>query len=162
MPADWPTSPALNDTYVFAGITYRWNGSGWVVVATPGVAAPSRLAVARTVTVAAAATATDTIALAKTFQPISIGTDGAAWVRLYSSAAASAADSSRLATQDPAAGAGIILEVTTTGAQVIGLTPTAPGSSTESTPGTSFPIRVTNNGGGSSITVTITYVPWES
>jgi len=35
MPIDWPSAPAVDDTYTFAGITWEWNGSGWVVVSTP-------------------------------------------------------------------------------------------------------------------------------
>lgn len=32
MPLDFPTSPALNDTYTFSGKTWRWNGEGWQLV----------------------------------------------------------------------------------------------------------------------------------
>jgi len=30
MAMDFPTSPALNQTYTYAGITYTWNGYGWI------------------------------------------------------------------------------------------------------------------------------------
>lgn len=29
MPIDFPSSPALNQTYAFSGRTWRWNGEGW-------------------------------------------------------------------------------------------------------------------------------------
>ena len=28
---DFPTSPAINDEYTLNGVTYRWNGYGWVI-----------------------------------------------------------------------------------------------------------------------------------
>lgn len=31
MPLDFPTSPALNQTYSFNGKTWLWNGSGWAL-----------------------------------------------------------------------------------------------------------------------------------
>jgi hypothetical protein len=34
MALDFPSSPALNDTYTEAGKTWRWNGSGWQLVTT--------------------------------------------------------------------------------------------------------------------------------
>jgi hypothetical protein len=37
MPINWPTSPALDDTYTFAGITWQYDGSGWRVLTTPVV-----------------------------------------------------------------------------------------------------------------------------
>jgi hypothetical protein len=36
MPIDWPSAPAVDDTYTFAGITWRWNGKGWIAVGGSG------------------------------------------------------------------------------------------------------------------------------
>jgi hypothetical protein len=33
MAIDFPSSPALNDTYTEAGKTWRWNDTGWQLVA---------------------------------------------------------------------------------------------------------------------------------
>jgi hypothetical protein len=33
MAIDFPSSPALNDTYTEAGKTWRWNSTGWQLVA---------------------------------------------------------------------------------------------------------------------------------
>jgi hypothetical protein len=33
MALDFPSSPALNDTYTDSGKTWRWNGTGWQLVA---------------------------------------------------------------------------------------------------------------------------------
>lgn len=35
MPLDFPTSPAVNDTYTFSGKTWKWNGEGWALVTNP-------------------------------------------------------------------------------------------------------------------------------
>lgn len=32
MPLDFPSSPAVNDTYTYSGKTWRWNGEGWALV----------------------------------------------------------------------------------------------------------------------------------
>jgi hypothetical protein len=36
MPISFPTSPAVDDTYVFSGITWQWNGRGWARVGRGG------------------------------------------------------------------------------------------------------------------------------
>jgi hypothetical protein len=38
MALDFPSSPALNDTYTEAGKTWRWNSTGWQLVTTESVA----------------------------------------------------------------------------------------------------------------------------
>jgi hypothetical protein len=38
MALDFPSSPALNDTYTEAGKTWRWNGTGWQLVTNESVA----------------------------------------------------------------------------------------------------------------------------
>lgn len=37
MPIDFPSSPTLNQEYVFGNLTYRWNGSSWRLVRTIAV-----------------------------------------------------------------------------------------------------------------------------
>ena len=87
-----------------------------------------------------------------------------AWVRIYATDAARTADSSRLETEDPAAGSGVIAEfITSSNNQIISLTPAVIGWNNESTPTTSIPVRVTNKSGTSNpITVSLTVIPLEA
>lgn len=110
------------------------------------------------VTVASTATATDTLTLAPGCVLCSIQTNKAAWVRVYNSAAASSADSSRDRETDPAAGSGVLAEVITTGAQTVNLTPVVTGVNMESPATAVYPIRVTNDAGTADVTVTLTYL----
>ena len=41
MPINFPTSPALNDTYTFANKQWRFDGGGWVFQGTPGLTGPT-------------------------------------------------------------------------------------------------------------------------
>ena len=91
-------------------------------------------------------------------------TDYAAWVHIYSSAAAQSADSVRGRTTDPVAGSGVLLEaITTAGAGLILLlSPAIIAASLEASPGTALPITVTNDDGSTQIiTVTATLIPVE-
>lgn len=112
-----------------------------------------------TVAVASSATATDSLTMSSTCALISIQTDKAAWVRVYESAADSAADSGRLRTEDPDVNSGVIAEVITTGAQTINLNPLALASNQESPATAVFPIRVTNDAGTADVAVTVQYFP---
>jgi hypothetical protein len=94
---------------------------------------------------------------------VKLETDYPAWVRVYSSAAAQSADSSRPRTIDPATGSGVLLEVITiSGTLVVGLSPAAMAYSLEASPGTTLHITVTNDDSVSRvITTTVTLVPIE-
>lgn len=34
MPIDFPSAPAVNQTYTFSGRTWKWNGEGWALTTT--------------------------------------------------------------------------------------------------------------------------------
>jgi hypothetical protein len=87
-----------------------------------------------------------------------------AWVRIYTTDAARTADSSRLETEDPVTGSGVIAEfITSSNNQIISLTPAVIGWNNESTPTTSIPVRVTNKSGTANpITVSLTVIPLEA
>lgn len=98
----------------------------------------------------------------KAYALLSIQTDRAAWVRVYTHAAARTADASRGQLEDPAPDAGVIAEVITTGAATIQISPGALGYSFESTPGTTIPIAVTNlSGATAAVAVTLTALQLE-
>jgi Collagen triple helix repeat (20 copies) len=93
----------------------------------------------------------------------SIGVSAAAWVTVYSSAAAESADSSRSINTDPTPGSGVIAETITTGSSTTFFSPAVVGYSSESPPTTAIPVKVYNNGVSSTaITVTLTLLQIES
>lgn len=98
----------------------------------------------------------------KAGQLLSIQTDAAAWVTVYATTAARAADASRLETVDPTPGSGVLAEVITTSAQTILLTPGATFFNAESTPASELYLKVVNKSGASAaIAVTLVAVATE-
>ncbi len=97
------------------------------------------------------ASETGVVELAKSFALLSISVDVACWVRLYQTDDAMTADSARLLTEDPAPGAGVIIDAFLTEAGTLRLSPVVWGNSLESTPSADIPIRVTNLSGGSEV-----------
>lgn len=98
----------------------------------------------------------------KSYSLLKIATDRAAWVRLYITSAKRTADASRLQTQDPAATAGVIAEVVTTGAETVDFTPAALGWNGDVTPGTTIYAAVRNlSGSTSAVDVTLTLLQLE-
>lgn len=94
---------------------------------------------------------------------ISIATDKAAWVTLYTSTAARTADSGRSIGTDPATGSGVLAEVITTGSQTIKITPSTGYFNDEATPVSEVYAKVVNKSGSTNtIAVSITVVPAEA
>jgi len=91
----------------------------------------------------------------KSYSLMSIETDRAAWVRLYTTTAARTADTSRTQGVDPDPNAGVIAEVITSGASTVAFTPAVLGFNNESTPTTVIPALVKNLSGSTS-TVQVT------
>jgi hypothetical protein len=127
-------------------------------------AAVRNTAALTTVSLGAGATdSTQTLATGFGCLAIKIQTSAAAWVRIYSDTASQTADSSRLQTVDPTSGTGVLLEVITTGAQTIVLSPSTALFNSASGIST-IPTTVTNLSGvsqGSGIIVTVTFIPNE-
>lgn len=99
----------------------------------------------------------------KSYALLSIQTDRAAWVRLYSTDAARTADSSRTQGVDPSPNAGVIAEAITSGAATVLFTPAALGFNAESTPTTTIPVAITNlSGSTSTVTVTLKILQLEA
>ena len=87
-----------------------------------------------------------------------------AWVRVYTSSAAATADSSRLITEDPLPGSGLIAEaITTTTNQTVKFTPALIGWNDESPVTANAYVVVRNRTGGTqAITVTLTKIELEA
>jgi hypothetical protein len=99
---------------------------------------------------------------AKGYVLYKIQTSAAAWVRLYTDTSSRTADASRAEGVDPSAGAGVVAEVITTGAQTILISPGTLGFNNEASPVTEIYAAVTNKtGGNASISVTLTILTIE-
>lgn len=107
------------------------------------------------------ASGTFTIVGFKGYFLYSIQTSHAAWIVLYTSNAASIADSSRTETTDPLPNAGVVAEAITTGAETIIISPAVVGFNSDGL--TDIPIKITNKSGSTqTITVTITLLKMEA
>jgi len=100
----------------------------------------------------------------KTYALLGMSVGIPAWVRLYISAAARTADASRLETEDPLPGSGIIAEViTTTNNQIVAFTPATIGFNGDNPAATTIYASVKNKGAGSAtISVTLTLLQLEA
>ena len=103
-----------------------------------------------------------TITAYKTYSLLSIQTDAAAWVTLYTDQTSRTADAGRNETTDPLPGSGVIAEVITSTSQTQIITPATIGWNNEATPVAAVYAKVVNKSGSTaSITVTITAVQLE-
>lgn len=140
------------------GTTITINGSG--VISSPTGNTRSTSAATST-PLADGASGTFTIVGFKGYFLYSIQTSHAAWVVLYTSNAASIADSGRDETTDPLPNAGVVAEAITSGAQTIVVSPAVVGFNTDAL--TDIPIKITNKSGSAqSITVTVTLLKMEA
>lgn len=100
----------------------------------------------------------------KTYALLAMNVEIPAWVRLYTSAAARTADASRLETQDPQPGSGVIAEViTTSNNQTVLFTPATLGFNGDVPAATTIYASVKNKGTGvATIQVTLTLVQLEA
>lgn len=93
---------------------------------------------------------------------VSIETDVAAWVVVYTDQASRTSDVGRAETTDPTPGSGVLVEVITAGAQTIVITPTAGYFNNETIPVDELYLKVTNKSGfTNTVTVTATVLPLE-
>lgn len=100
----------------------------------------------------------------KTYALLAMTVEIPAWVRLYTTAAARTADASRLETQDPQPGSGVIAEViTTSNNQTVLFTPATLGFNGDVPAATTIYASVKNKGTGvATIEVTLTLVQLEA
>ena len=149
--------------------TYE-DGDGTIdLVATAGGALSSRADnSASTGSIAQTASANITInTQSKTFALLKVAISAPAWVVLYVDSASRSSDSSRTEGTDPAPGAGVITEVSTTtsGASTFLMSPGVIGWNNDSTPAAQIYAKVTNKratSGSNAITVTLTNMKLEA
>ena len=103
----------------------------------------------------------------KSFSLLKVAISAPAWVVLYVDSASRSSDSSRTEGTDPAPGAGVITEVSTTtsGASTFLMSPVVHGFNNDSTPAAQIYAKVTNkrsSSGSNAITVTLTTVGLEA
>ena len=149
--------------------TYEDSDGTIDLVATAGGALSSRADnSASTGSIAQTASANITInTQSKTFALLKVAISAPAWVVLYVDSASRSADSSRTEGTDPAPGAGVITEVSTTtsGASTFLMSPGVIGWNNDSTPAAQIYAKVTNKratSGSNAITVTLTNMKLEA
>jgi hypothetical protein len=144
-----------------SGQVLGWDGSNWIPVNQIGYRNTST---ATTSSIASGSNADITLSgTGKSGSLISVTTDRAAWVVLYSSTAARTADASRTSTTDPTPGSGVLAEVLTSGAQTVKITPVAGYLNDETVPTTVLYAKVKNlSGATSTVQVSIAFVVGES
>lgn len=167
--SDLPDASAYHGMFAHVhatGAAYFAHSGAWVELqnAGGGGSLPTRSDAAGTATSVANDVIVDLdITGFKSYNLMSITTSAAAWVRIYATNAARAADNSRNELTDPASDAGVIAEVITTGAQTVMISPGAIGYNLEATPTTNIPVKITNkSGSAAAITVTLNVLQLEA
>ena len=147
-----------------AAVGYTGSQGTTGYVGSGGIGLTSRTSVSTTTSVLSSGTSATTIISGfKGYALYSIQTSYAAWVTVYNSTASRTADNSREITTDPTPGSGVIAEVITTSSQTQYFTPAVIGYNSENVPITDIPVKIYNNGTGSStITVTMTILQLEN
>ncbi len=148
-----------------SGHILEFDGSNWVNVAAGGaVGLVARTTASATATsLANSGNANIEITAAKAFALLKIQSSHAAWITLYTDAAARTADASRTETTDPLPGSGVIAEIITSDGATQIITPGTIGWNNDATPSTTIYAKVNNKSGNTAdITVTLTYVQIEA
>lgn len=92
-----------------------------------------------------------------------VETSHAAWVRIYVDSASRTADASRLQSEDPLPGAGIVAELISTGAETVLFTPAVYGFNNDNPVDTDIYVAITNlSGSTNTVIATMTVVQAES
>lgn len=169
------SSGALNDlTDVVVsspaqGQVLKYDGTNWVNDTDSTGGGGSGSMASRTTASGTTASVADGIAVPLTitgfkgYALLSIQTSVAAWVTVYSSAAARTADATRTISTDPQPGTGVIAEVITTGAQTQKFAPATIGYSDEATPNNNIQLKVVNrSGSANAVTVTLKLIQLEA
>ena len=171
--ASYLTSTGNLDTHTNVTLTslangdlLKYNGTNWVN-SQPGTYLQGRQTAsgASSTAIAPGDAANITISnVAKTYALLKIQTSAAAWVTLYTDTASRTADSSRLETQEPAPGSGVLAEIITTGPTTQILTPGVFGFNNDPTINSNVYAKVVSKeASGTTIhTVTLTYVQLEA
>ena len=128
------------------GDILRWNSSGQKFQPTPlGVGGSRSVATVTTSSIASGASEDVTLTgTGKAGQFMSVTTDRPAWVVFYADEASRTADASRDETTNPSPGSGVLMEIITTAAETVIISPAVNYFNNESSPVASLPLKVTN------------------
>lgn len=142
--------------------------SGIITAATVDAGSLSRAREDKTTTSASVSSgSTVTIDFAdgyKSYALLNVGITSAAWLRLYTDAAARTADETRVQGTDPAPDAGVIAEVISTGNTSVRMSPGVIGWNNDGTPGNTIYMRLSNTGAtdaGAGIGITLNLLKLE-
>lgn len=153
------TYPTSNGTSGQALISDGAGNVNWGSVATTGLQSRTTAQITQSITAGAAANVTFTTP--KAYALMSIQTNVAAWVTLYSDTASRTNDASRSETTDPTPGSGVLAEVITTGSATQLITPGT--ICFNSSPTTATYAKIVNKSGATTnVTVTLTFVQLEA
>ena len=153
------TYPTSNGTSGQALISDGAGNVNWGSVATTGL--QSRTTAQLTVSITAGAASNVTFTTPKAYALMSIQTNVAAWVTLYSDTVSRTNDASRSETTDPTPGSGVLAEVITTGSATQLITPGTICFNSSPTNATYAKI-VNKSGATTNVTVTLTFVQLEA
>lgn len=167
MPINFPSGPVVGQVYNFGSREWTWNGQYWYVSSIAGGGGTGlgsrQILTVTTSLLSVGAPAVTSLIGFKSYALYKVSTSSAAWVRIYTSAAAQSADTTRLLGTDPIPGNGVIAEVLTTGATSQLISPAAIGFNDESPITSTIFITVSNQGTvPASITVDLTVNQLES
>lgn len=155
----------LPSTVGSAGEVLATDGSGntsWTTGGSGSGLATRTTASATTSTIADGVSADISITGFKSYMLMSIQTSAAAWVTVYTSAAARTADASRTISTDPLPGSGVVAEVITGSATTQKITPGLLGFNDDSTVTTDIYLKVENqSGSAAAIAVSLTLLKLE-
>lgn len=161
---DRPITEADN-VLIESGMTsYRAPGTVFRgVQGIPGTMTGVRHSVTHTTPILApGASHTGTVDLAPTFELLGVILSAGCRLRLYSTAAARAADAARPLIVKPIPGRGLILEINLPTSGTQHLDPHAHGSNMEAEPSAAIPFHLVNNGPAGQITLEFHYIPKEA
>ena len=107
-------------------------------------------------------TANLNILVGKSYILHKVGVSTSAWVRIYTDSNSRQSDLSRLETEEPSSGSGVIAEVITSGISTVLITPGSMGFNNDNPPTSNAYLAVTNKGTSTQpITITLYYLPRE-
>ena len=150
------TASVLGGVKIGSGISIT--ADGIISAAGGGLGLTSRKTVSTTTSVLSpGSTATTFITGEKGYILYKLTASTSSWIRLYSSNAARASDSTRSINTDPLPSSGVIAEFITTSTAPILVSPGVFGFNDETSPTTSIPISVTNQS-NSTVAVTVSLV----
>ena len=157
--------PVYTDTFALPTSEYaavEGVSGGWIAANSSG---PTRTTASVTTSSLASAASEDVTltGTGKAGQFLSVTTDRPAWIVFYADEASRTSDSSRLETDSPSPGSGVLMEIITTAGETIIVSPSVSYFNNEASPVASLPLKVTNKDASTqAVQVDVSLIPSES